>query len=144
MTPEQVITPFVFCYNNPKLAERCIDFSYYGSVLLKKLFKQNEMKCKVQVKKYIICDEPDDGVYSPYHFYIEIKTPTKKLIIDNCDSYNYWFYMAKFKPRGTIKIVSQREINEQVKLKNIDENIEEIIKNTILYHFENIKCDLSI
>jgi hypothetical protein len=126
-----------FIYNNPKLQGRCIAFSFYGSVLLKKLFKENKMDCKVQVKRYVICPDADNITISPYHYYIEIKTPTGKLIIDNCDSYNYWFYMDRFSPRGTIEKVNYRQIVRQVKSELL--NIEEIVKSTILYHFENIK-----
>jgi len=127
-----------FIYNNPVLRGRCIAFSYYGSVLFKKLFKENKMKCMVQVKRYTINDEPSDN-FSPYHFYIEIKTPTGyKYIIDNCDSYNYYFYMDSFKPRGDITKVSQRLIKCQLaETGKLD--IQEVIHSTILYHFENIK-----
>ena len=123
-----------FIYNNPKLQGKCIAFSHYGSVLLKKLFKENKMRCKVQVKRYIINENDKD--FSPYHYYIEIKTPTGKIIIDNCDSYNYWFYMDKYKPRGSI---------EKVKCSNIKiiykygEQMENETRNTILYHFDIIK-----
>lgn len=124
-----------FIYNNRKLQGRCIAFSYYGSVLLKKLFKENNMNCKVQVKRYVINKDDDD--YSPYHYYIEIKSPTGKTIIDNCDSYNYWFYMDKYKPRGTIEKIGERKIKENVEEEAWE--VAEIIKETILYHFQNIK-----
>jgi hypothetical protein len=126
-----------FQYNNPKLQGRCIAFSYSGSVLFKKLFKENKMSCKVQVKRYIINTEDED--FSPYHYYIEIKTPTGKMIIDNCDSYNYWFYMDKFKPRGSIEKIKCNIIKKTLKEK-VD--IENEIQNTILYHFENIKTNI--
>ena len=44
MATEQIKTPFVYMYNNPKLAERCIAFSYYGSVLLKKIIQTRKRK----------------------------------------------------------------------------------------------------
>ena len=126
-----------FIYNNPKLRQRCVAFSYAGSVMLKTLFKAYKIPCKVQVKRYTINDDPEDS-FSPYHFYIEVKTPTGyKYIIDNCDCYNYWFYMDRFSPRGSIEKVSQRQINKQVKSEAL--NIEDIVKSTILYHFDNIK-----
>ena len=129
-----------FIHKNLKLQGRCIAFSYYGSVLLKKLFKENKMNYKVQVKRYIICPDADNITISPYHYYIEIKNPKGKLIIDNDNCYNYWFYMDKFSPRGTIEKVSQRQINKQVKIKSLNiEDIEDIVKSTILYHFDNIK-----
>jgi uncharacterized protein (DUF3820 family) len=124
-----------FVYNNKILIGRCIDFSYYGSVLFKKLFKENKLNCKVQVKRYIINEEDDN--FSPYHYYIEIKTPRGKLIIDNCDCYRFWFYRDRFRPCGTIEKVSQREINYKVNSEKLD--IADTIENTIMYHFENIK-----
>jgi hypothetical protein len=139
------INAFTFIYNNTKLQQRCIAFSYYGSGVLKKLFKENKMKCIVQVKRYIINDDPNDG-FSPYHYYIEVKTPTgDKYIIDNCDSYNYWFYMDRFKPRGSIEKVRCRDINKAVKNEKCD--IEDVVETTITYHFENIckyyKCQIT-
>ena len=124
-----------FRYDNPKLHGRCIAFSFYGSVLLKRLFKENKMNCKVQVKRYIINKDDDD--YSPYHYYIEIKTPTGKTIIDNCSSYNYWFYMDRFKPKGTIEKIGERIIKKDFEEQALD--VKEIIKSTILCHFEDIK-----
>jgi hypothetical protein len=133
----QTANKFTFRYNDPRLHERCIAFSFYGSVLLKKLFKNNEMDCRVQVKRYVINEDDDDDDYQPYHYYIEIKTPTGKTIIDNCDSYDYSFYMNKYKPRGTIEKVGERDIK-----KNYYENaweVANIIEDTIYYHFENIR-----
>jgi hypothetical protein len=124
-----------FVYNNRKLQGRCIAFSYYGSVLFKKLFKENKMRCKVQVKRYTINE--DDDNFSPYHYYIEIKTPNGKMIIDNCDSYNYWYYMDRFKPRGSIEKVRCKDINKAVKNERC--NIENDIRLTILHHFNTIK-----
>jgi hypothetical protein len=45
--------------------------------------------------------------------------------------------MDRFSPRGSIEKVSQRQINKQVKSEAL--NIEDIVKSTILYHFDNIK-----
>ena len=144
MATEQIKTPFVYVYNNPKLAERCIAFSYYGSVLLQKLFKQENVKCKIQVKRHIICDEPQDGIYSPYHYYIELRTPNRKYIIDYSSKYCYWFYIDKYKPKGTIEIVKNREINKVVKEGIIEDDVGFLIFDTILYYFDKIKCKNSI
>jgi hypothetical protein len=124
--------PFI---NNPKLRGRCIGFSYMGCVLLKKLFKENNMECKVQVKRYVINN--DDDNFSPYHYYIEVKTPTGKMIIDNEDNYNYKWYMNRYNPRGTIEKIGYRVISKEVNNNSID--IENEIENTIRFHFENIK-----
>ena len=125
-----------FIYNMVKLHRRCVAFSYYGSILFKRLFKENNLKCKVQVKRFVINKDNDDFI--PYHYYIEIKTPTGyRYIIDNRDSYNYLFYMDRYKPRGSIEKVSCRDINRMVKIESCD--IEDVIKSTVLYHFENIK-----
>ena len=131
-----------FIYNNPKLKGRCIAFSYAGSVMLKTLFKAYNMKCRVQVKRYTINDDPNDG-FSPYHFYIEVKTPTgEKYIIDNCCDYSYDFYMRKFKPRGDITKVNQHLINRQVRYgEKLD--IQDEIQTTIIHHFENIRKNIA-
>lgn len=122
-----------FIYNNKKLQGRCIDFACKGSIKFKELFKENNMDCKVQVKKYII-NESDDN-YSPYHLYIEIKTPTGKLIVDNCDCYNYYDYKNRYRPRG-ISLVSQRYIKS---ISILETDIDDAIYSTILYHFKNIE-----
>jgi len=127
-----------FIYNNPKLKGRCIAFSFAGSVMLKTLFKSYKIPCKVQVKRYTINDEPSDD-FSPYHFYIEVKTPTGyKYIIDNVDCCSYQCYMERFKPRGDITKVNQHLINRQVRYgEKLD--IQDEIQSTIIHHFERIK-----
>ena len=144
MESEQVKTPFIYIYDNPILAGRCIEFAYYGVMLLKKLFKRDNVKCKIQVKRYIINDEPDDGIYSPYHYYIELRTTNKKYIMDNTAKFSYWFYIDKYKPKGTIEIIKMREINKVFKEGLIEDDVLFLIYDTILYYYNKIKQKNSI
>ena len=83
-------------------------------------------------------------VYTHLIIIIELRTPNKKYIIDNTSKYSYWFYIDKYKPKGTIEIIKSREINKVVKDDIIEEDVAYLIFDTILYYFEKIKCKNSI
>jgi hypothetical protein len=94
------------------------------------------MDCKVCVKKYTICYDPPEG-QSPYHYYIEIKTPNGKMIMDNFDLYNFHYYKSINRTHYTIQRESQRHINKMVKSQDL--NIKTEVIQAVDYHFKNIK-----
>lgn len=115
------------------LGRKCIAFAVYGSTILKKHFKENNMNYKIQVKRELI--NKDDPTYSPYHYYIEIKTDKGyKMIIDNENLYNYYYYKNRYRPQ-MIRKVGVREIKDDLK-NNIHKGLEEAIENMIIYRVE--------
>ncbi len=44
----------IFNWNCVSLDMKCKEFAFYGSVLLKKIFKEHNIKASVQVKKYFL------------------------------------------------------------------------------------------
>lgn len=127
-------------YKNKRLIGKCILFAYIGSVFLKELCKTNNVKCKIEVKRFIINDI--DTAYSPYHYYIEIKfVSNKKLIIDNDDCYDYQYYKEQF-ILEKIEKIGAREINYVVKKvvkENKDSELINIIRATAFCHYVNFK-----
>ena len=118
------------------LEKKCIPFAVYGSTILKKHFEENNMDYKIQVKRQLI--NKDDPAYSPYHYYIEIKTDRGgKMILDNEDLYNYYYYKNRYTPQ-MIRKVGVREMKYDLK-HNIHKGLEEAIEKMIIYRVDCMK-----
>jgi hypothetical protein len=120
-----------------KLVARCFAFSYFGSIYLKQMIKESKLDVKIQVKRFVLeCykyTEPQTG-YMKHHYYIEIKLPTRKMIIDNMKSYSIEWFKDLFHPYGTTEKVGWRLINDVVKYGG-KLDIEKEVKNMIKYYW---------
>ena len=120
------------------MKHKCIEYSFITYKYLKD--KKYEFIKSIQVKRHLINE--DDPNYSPYHYYVELKIIKNnkicKMIIDNEDSYNFYYYKSRYSPKHIQKINHKKLINfyrtiesqDFIKLVSIDVDckIQDIIK----------------
>ena len=99
-------------YKNRRLMRhQCIDYSIIAYNYLKD--KKYEFIKSIQVKRHLINE--DDPNYDPNHYYIELKIMNNskicKLIIDNEDCYNYYYYKSRYSPKRIKKLNHKILIN---------------------------------
>ena len=130
----------MFNWNCVSLDMKCKEFAFYGSVLLKKIFKEHNIKASVQVKKFFF-----GYTDLQEHYIIQIKYGNMKFVIDNIGAYDYDCYneryvKCRYNKKQKLTIINCNDIKDYLKNENCTVlPIKDIINNHIIFFIGWIK-----
>ena len=134
------MTDWKTIYMNRKLMRgECIDYSIIAYKYLKN--KKYEFIKSIQVKRHLINE--DDPNYDPHHYYIELKIIKNnniyKIIVDNEDYFDYYYYKSRFSPKRIQKINHKPLINAYNTITRMErENFIKLVEIDIDYKIQLI------